>query len=222
MITEENGNRKWQDFHTIPIAVRYGIIIPPQSVDLGWCFTTPRCLFMKETHLEATDAEAATCVRREGSAVSTTNSFTLVRADPACDDTTSRHVHGKAYIPQVKLETENTWMTAFATQVRMHLWIRDGHCFRILFRSIPGELHLLNFSVIKLSISKVSPAWRPPYCSVWCKNLLWKWKQRSYFLTRLISFWQLTAVGMGSGPMDPDQAALLCHTYPHTPSRGCR
>lgn len=63
---------------------------------------------MKETHLEATGAEAATCVRREGSAVSTTNSFTLVRADPACDDTTSRHVHGKAYIPQVKLETENT------------------------------------------------------------------------------------------------------------------
>lgn len=62
----------------------------------------------EETHLEATDAEAATCARREGSAASTTNSFTLVRADPACDDKTSHHTHGKAYMPQVKLETENT------------------------------------------------------------------------------------------------------------------
>lgn len=126
-------------------------------------------LLMKAAHLEATDAEAATCVRREGSAVSTTNSFTFVRADPACDDTTSRHVHGKAHVPRVKLETESTRMTAFATQVRRrasHLWIRDGHRFRILFRSIPGELHLLDFGVIKLSISKVPPSWRPPYCSV--------------------------------------------------------
>lgn len=47
------------------------------------------------TDPEATDAGAATCARREGSAVSTTNSFTLVRADPACANTTGRHFHDK-------------------------------------------------------------------------------------------------------------------------------
>lgn len=52
------------------------------------------------TDPEATDAGAATSARREGSAVSTTNSFTLVRADPACD-TTGSHFHDKSiYIPK--------------------------------------------------------------------------------------------------------------------------
>lgn len=57
------------------------------------------------THPDATDAGAATCARREGSAVSTTNSFTLVRDDPACDNITSRH--HKPAIPQVEVQTES-------------------------------------------------------------------------------------------------------------------
>lgn len=77
--------------------------------------------------------------------------------------------------------------------VLSHLWIRNGHCFRILSGTVPGELHLLNLSVIQLCISKIFPSCRPPYCSVWCKHLLWNWKGRKgqiYLLDFITRCWR--------------------------------
>ncbi len=89
-----------------------------------------------------------------------------------------------------------------------HLWVWNNHCLRILLRSVPGELHVVNFCIIKFCISQVSSSRWPPYCPIRCKHFLWNCRRK-----RLSPF-----------SVKRQWCTPLCEqvtvTYPHTPSQG--